>query len=246
MASPLASRLETYTELAQDDRHALDRLSRSLVHQISPRRDIVREGEDPRVVRLILDGWACRYKGMADGRRQVVGYFIPGDFCDLNIYLLRRMDHSIGTITSVRLAEISREQMEAATADRPGIVQAFRWHELLSASIQREWLLSVGQRSSLERVAHLMTEMFFRSRSAGLAEGDSCPFPLNPYDIAEATGLTPVHVNRTIQEMRRGRLIEVDGGRLFIPELERLIEAAQFNPSYLHLDREGRNPDSDD
>jgi CRP-like cAMP-binding protein len=183
---------------------------------------------------------------MADGRRQVVGYFIPGDFCDLNIYVLRRMDHSIGTITPVRFAEISREEMEAATAGRPRITQAFWWHELVNASVQREWLLSVGQRSPLERIAHLMTELFFRSRSAGLAEGDACPFPLTAYDIADSTGLTPVHVNRTIQEMRRDRLVEVDGKRLLIPDLERLMEAGHFNPNYLHLDREGRHLDAND
>lgn len=246
MATPLALRLEAYVRLSQDDRAALDALSRRSIVDVAPRRDIIREGDNPHSVKLVLEGWACRYKSTADGRRQIVGFFIPGDFCDLNVFVLRRMDHSIGAITRVRVAEISREQMDAVTAERPRVTQAFWWHELVNASIQREWLLNVGQRSAHERIAHLLVELFFRSRAVGLADGDACPLPITQNDIADATGLTSVHVNRTLQELRRLGLIEVEHRRLRLPDIERLMDEAGFNPDYLHLDHEGRHLDAND
>lgn len=244
MVSPLFLRLETYARLSQEDRAALDRISRSSVHEVSARRDIVREGEPPRSVRLILEGWACCYKSTSDGRRQVVGFFIPGDFCDLNVYVLKQMDHSVGAVTQLRYADINRDQMESLTAEYPRITQAFWWHELVSASIQREWLLNIGQRSAFERIGHLLVEMYFRLRTIGMADDDGCPFPPTQNDIADATGLTPVHVNRTLQELKREGLIELDRKRLRIADLERLIDVSDFNPNYLHLDHEGRHLDA--
>jgi len=154
------------------------------------------------------------------------------------------MDHSIAAITPVRFAEITRDQMEALSSEYPRVTQAFWWHELVNASIQREWLLNIGQRSSYARIGHLLVEMFFRLRAVGMTDGDSAPFPLTQMDIADAVGLTAVHLNRTLQELRREGLIEIEQKRLRIPDLRRLMEAAEFNPNYLHLDREGRHLDA--
>ena len=246
MASALVLRLDRYTRLSQSDREALEQLYRLPLQKVSARTDLIREGDNPRHVRLIVDGWACRYKSTLEGSRQIVGFFIPGDFCDFNVYILRQMDHSISTITRARVAQITPDKVEALTADRPRIAQAFWWHELVNASIQREWLLSLGQRAAFQRIGHLFVELFYRLRIAGLVEGDSCDFPLTQNDLAEATGLTPVHVNRTIQELRREGLVELDRKRLRIPNLGALCTASEFNSSYLHLDREGRHLDAND
>jgi CRP-like cAMP-binding protein len=243
VVAALSLRLEAFTRLSPNDRAAIARLSKTS-RIVSPRRDLIREGEHPRYIHLMLDGWACRYKSLPDGRRQIVAFFVPGDFCDLNVYVLKAMDHSIGAITRLSVADISREDMDKLTTDYPRVTQALWWEALVNAAIQREWTLNVGQRTAYERIAHLLVELFLRLKTVDLTSGTSCDFPLTQTDIADATGLTAVHVNRTLQELRRDNLIELDRRRLNIPDLQRLMEAAMFNPNYLHLDHEGRHLDA--
>jgi CRP-like cAMP-binding protein len=245
LATPLVLRLDAYTRLSQDDRDALAKLSKS-TRDVAARRDVVREGDRPRAINLVLSGWGCRYKALPDGRRQIVGFVIPGDFCDLNSYILNEMDHSIGAITRMRIAEIAHEDLDQLTLARPRLAQALRWDQLVAESIQREWTLNVGQRTAYERIAHLLVELFLRTRAVGLTHGDSCDFPLTQIDIAEATGLTAVHVNRTLQELRKDGLVELERKKLRIPDLKRLMDAAMFNPNYLHLDHEGQRLDAPD
>lgn len=242
-APALALKLNAFTRLSAEDIEALQRLTRN-VRTIEPRRDIVREGERPMHVHLVLKGWGCRYKSLPDGKRQVVGFFLPGDFCDLNAYALKEMDHSLAAITPVKVAVIGREDMESLIGAHPRIAQALRWNDLVDQGIQREWLLNLGQRSAYARIAHLILELFLRLHTVGLTEGHSCDFPLTQNDIADATGLTAVHVNRMLQELRSDGIIELERKRLTIPHLEVLKEAAMFNPNYLHLDHEGRHLDA--
>lgn len=245
MVSPLALRLEAYTKLSRDDRAAIGRVSHT-VRELPARRDLQREGDRPRYVHLILEGWAYRYKTLPDGRRQVVAFFVPGDFCDLNVYILKQMDHSIGAITRLKVADITRDEMDDLTNRFPRITQALWWAELVNASIQREWTLNVGQRSAFERIAHLLVELFLRLECVALTKGASCEFPLTQNDLADACGLTAVHVNRTLQELRRAGLIVLQGRTLTIPDLQALKNAALFNVNYLHLNREGRHLDAND
>ena len=211
---------------------------------VQPRRDLIREGETPKFVHLMVDGWACRYKTLPDGRRQIVAFFVPGDFCDLNVYILKEMDHSIGAITRLSVADISREDMDALTARHPRITQGLWWEALVNAAIQREWTLSIGQRTAYERIAHLLVELHMRLKTVGLTQNGSCDFPLTQTDIADATGLTAVHVNRTLQELRRDELIVLERRQLTIPDIRKLVDAAMFNPNYLHLGHEGQHLDA--
>ena len=243
MAQPLTLRLEAFTRLSPDDRTALSKISKT-TRVIPPRRDLIREGERPQYIHLIVDGWACRYKTLPDGRRQVVAFFVPGDFCDLNVYVLKEMDHSIGAITRLSVADIGREEMDKLTTGFPRITQALWWESLVNSAIQREWTLNLGQRSAFERIAHFLCETFTRLEAIGMTQGDSCDFPITQTDIADATGLTAVHVNRTLQELRRDGLIILERKRLQIPDLRKLMDAAMFNPNYLHLDHEGQHLDA--
>lgn len=242
----LALRLQAFTRLSQDDLAAIDQLAKRGLRDIGARRDLLQEGDPPRVVNLILDGWACRYKTLPDGRRQIVGLFLPGDLCDMNVYLLKQMDHNIGAITALRVAEITREDFERLLARHPRLAEALFWNELVTVAIQREWTLNLGQRSAYERIAHLLCETFLRLRTVGLTSDSMCPFPLTQLDIADASGLTAVHVNRTLQELRRDRLIELQSRILTIPDLEALKSAALFNDNYLHLNHEGAHLDAND
>ena len=245
MNAALALRLDTFTRLSQDDRAAIERLSK-IARIVAPRRDLIREGEMPQHIHLMVEGWACRYKALPDGRRQIVAFFVPGDFCDLNIYILRAMDHSVCAITRLAVADICRDDMDNLTANYPRITQALWWESLVNGAIQREWTLNIGQRTAYERLSHLLVELYLRLKTVGLTQNGSCDFPLTQNDLADATGLTAVHVNRTVQELRRDGLIELERRRLHIPDLQRIMDVAMFNPNYLHLDHEGRHLDSNE
>jgi CRP-like cAMP-binding protein len=234
---PLLRRLEEYSELSAEAREALTTLSAKRSIRIGARRDLIRQGATPLHVYLISQGWACRYKSLPDGRRQIVDFLIPGDLCDLNIYILSRIDHSIGAITALDVIEIPREELEAVTDSHPQITRALWWQELVSKSCHREWIVNVGARSAMERLAHLLCEMFLRLESIGATNGASCDFPLTQGDLADATGLTSVHVNRTLQRLRARGLITLVDRKLVIPDMAALKAIGLFNPDYLHLER---------
>jgi CRP-like cAMP-binding protein len=235
---PLFRLLSQYRPLDEADRDALLALEEGPLSYREARHDIAREGENPTVVRLLVSGWACRYKDLPDGRRQIVGFFLPGDFCDFNIYILSELDHSIGALTAVRYYEIQPQQFQAVIEQRPHLLRTLLWHEMVSSGIQREWLLSIGQRSPFERLAHLFVELYYRLKAVGLAAGLRFDLPITQNHLAEANGLSLVHLNRTLQEMRREGLIELADRQLRIIDLDRLKQAALFNSNYLHFNRE--------
>ena len=239
----MASKLEAFARLSADDRAALAEATHNFRY-VEPRRDLISEGDKPRFVHLVLDGWACRYKQLPDGKRQIVSLFVPGDFCDINVYILKAMDHSIAAITRLKVAMITPDEMSALTSERPRVTQALWWHELVTAAVQREWTLNLGQRSAYERLAHLLVELDMRLNAVGRAQDGRCDFPLTQNDLADATGLTAVHVNRTLQELRRDGLIELERKQLHILDMERMKDVSMFNANYLHLDHEGRHLDA--
>lgn len=246
MVGALALRIEAYAKLSQEDRASIDRLSRRNVREVPPRRDVLREGDAPRSLLVLLEGWACRYKTLPDGRRQIVDLLLPGDIFDPNIFILGKMDHSVAAITPLKLAEIGQGDFQRLMAEHPRIAQALSWNELVTVSIQREWTLNVGQRTAYERLSHFLCEMFFRLRAVGLTSGNSCDFPLTQTDLADTTGLTAVHVNRTLQDLRRDGLVELQARKLTIPNLQALMRAGTFNPNYLHFGHEGSHLDARD
>ena len=242
---PVASKLQAFTRLSRDDLAAVGALTRNS-RVVEARRDLISEGDRPRHVHLVMDGWGCRYKNLPDGKRQIVSFFIPGDLCDINVFILKQMDHSIGAITRLKVAVITPEEMAALTEGRPRLTQALFWHELVELAIQREWTVNLGQRSAYERLGHLLVELYVRLRAVGRSQDGRCDFPLTQNDLADATGLTAVHVNRTLQELRRDGLIELERKQLKILDLERLMDVSMFNPNYLHLEHEGRHLDAND
>lgn len=244
--NPLVRKLQLYVQLSADDKRAVETMSSARVRTIQARSDLISEGDRPNYVNLFLSGWACRYKVLEDGRRQIISYFLPGDLCDHNIFVLRTMDHSIGTVTETTIAEIDRERLEAITLRHPRVTQALWWETLVNSAIQREWAVSLGQRDAVERIGHLLCELYMRLESVGLAEKGTCEFPLTQVELAETTGLSAVHVNRSLQELRAANLIVLKGRVLTIPSLKSLQAASLFNDNYLHLGREGRQLDSNE
>lgn len=226
--------------LSLADLHEGDcRLYQSVLTQrtrrIPARTDIVHEGDAPRAVRVVLEGWACRYKELPDGRRQILAFFLPGDMCDSSVFLLDQMDHSIAAITPVTLGEIAPDAFTRMTRETPDLADALALSELVTVAIQREWTLGLGQRTALERVAHLLCELHARLDAIGLVRDDECDLPLTQVDLGSAAGLTPVHVNRVLQELRREGVIDLARRRLTIRRPAVLGRAAMFDPAYLHI-----------
>lgn len=216
------------------------------VRVVPPRRDIIREGDTPRFVNVVLEGWAQRYKQLADGRRQTLSLFVPGDVCDANVLFDAEMDHSVASVTKVKLAEIPVSEFKELMEQSCGIRRAVWRNELVTVSIQREWTTNIGRRTAYERIAHLLCELFVRLRAVGLTSESACEFPLTQSDVADATGLTQVHVNRIVQEMRRDGLIELRNRQLTMRDYDRLAAVALFNPNYLHLRRSPATADLTD
>jgi CRP-like cAMP-binding protein len=231
----LVSKLETFAPLGAEDRAALEAVSAG-AQDMGARRHIIREGDRPNHVNLIVEGWAARYKLLPDGARQITAFLIPGDFCDLHVTILGEMDHSITTLTRAKVAHIPRGEIEALS-DRPGLVRAFWWATLVDEAVLRSWLVNVGRRDAFEAVGHLMCELYVRMKNIGLTIDHQFDLPLTQEEIADAVGLTPVHVNRVLQRMRAEELISFKHGLLTILDYRRLEAAAGFNPNYLHVER---------
>lgn len=246
MANVLIRKLETFARLSAADKQSLVQMASERVRLLPARFDIIREGDKPTHVNLILEGWACRYKMLEDGRRQIIAFLLPGDMCDLNIFILREMDHSIAAMTPLRYAELTRDQLEHITLNHPRVLQALWWETLVFASVQREWSVNLGQRNAFERLGHLFCELYYRLESVGMTRGDTFDLPITQADLADATGLTPVHVNRTVRDLRAADLIVWRGKTLTIPDLQALQDASLFNANYLHLKREGRQFDANE
>lgn len=246
MQNPLVRKLEQFVRLSGEDKQMLLRVSGERIRSFDAHEDIIHEGDRPEHLNLVLEGWACRYKVLEDGRRQIIALFLPGDLCDLNVFVLRQMDHSIGTITPARVSEISRGGFEELMLGHPRVAQALWWELLVTAATQREWAVNLGQRNAAERMAHLFCEVFLRLRTVGLTTDSSCDMPLTQAELGETTGLSAVHVNRTLQELRGAGLIVLRDRVLTIPDLDALRSAALFNDGYLHLDHEGRHLDANE
>jgi CRP-like cAMP-binding protein len=239
--NPLLRKLANFTELSEEETKAVED-SCTDVREVGAREDVISQGDRTGGVKLLLEGFACRYKTLEDGRRQIVAYFVPGDLCDLRVFILKRMDHSIGAIAPSRVATLAPDNVLKLMHDYPALTRALWWSTLVEEAIAREWIVNVGQRNALERMAHLFCELLYRFRAVGLNQGLSCTLPLTQVELAETLGLSSVHVNRTLQELRRQKLITLDGGTLTIQNLKALEELSFFNADYLHLDYRGDKP----
>ena len=234
-ASSLARKLSLYVPLSDSDRDVLDNLTTSEEH-FRADADIVAEGRAPRSVFLLQDGMAVRYRNLPDGRRQIMTFLIPGDLCDPHMFLLRTMDHSIGTITPVRVTSLSREGLVKAFATRPRISAALWWSSLQEEAMLRERIVALGRRDARGRVAYLMCELLWRHAAMGLAKGETFRLPLTQTELGDTLGLSPVHVNRVLKEFRRQDLIAMEHKLLHVLDVAGLQEIAGFNMEYLHLD----------
>jgi CRP-like cAMP-binding protein len=238
MIDRLLRRLETIGPLSEEEKSALVGAC-TATRRYGAHEDLIYEGDPTDGVKIILQGLACRYKVLPDGRRQIVAYFVPGDLCDLHALLLKKMDHSIGTVSAMESALIPHERMLTLAERYPRLTRALWWSTMVEDSIMREWVVNVGHRTAFERTAHLFCELFTRLKVVGLTQDERCELPLTQTELADTLALSAVHVNRTLMEMRRGNLVTFQGRMLVIHDWDALQKVAGFDPAYLHLDSEG-------
>ncbi len=198
------------------------------------RQDLIREGDETGPMFVALEGWLCRYKILPSGSRQIMAFMMPGDACDLHIKLLAEMDHGIQAVTPATVATVARAEMQAMMQEHPNVARAMYTAQLIDEGIMRAWIVSMGRRSSIERVAHLICELYLRARNIGLTEGDEFALPLSQLILADALGMTPVHINRVLKELRLAGAMALSRGSVIIMAPSKLVQIAGFDENYLH------------
>lgn len=235
--NPWIIKMEQFTRLRETDRSVLTELASTRQRRYCPHEDIICEGEHSPDIHLVLAGWACRYKILTDGSRQIVSFFVPGDLCHPETFILKELDHSIGTLTTSTIAAISGETLRDAMLKHPHIAVALCSSTLIDESLLRARIVDIGRRDAYQRIAHLFCELTVRLQMVGLTTDDSFELPITQVDLADATGLSHVYANRMMQRLRKEGLIAWQGQQATITDPDGLRTAGQFNPNFLRFNR---------
>jgi CRP-like cAMP-binding protein len=230
-------KLEQFTHFDQEERQQLDTLLSYPNKAFTRGETIIRAGQKVRNIHLVLTGFAARTKTLASGDVQMMAFLIPGDLCDIEVFVLEAMDHDIVALSDTTCILIPADEMERLLTESGRLTKAMWWSTMVDSAILREWIVDHGSRDARERIAHLICELLVRYRVVGETTDEAIPFPLTQDELAQATGMTPVHVNRMIQQLRSEGLIELRSKVLTVLEPKRLMEVAQYDPNYLHLIR---------
>jgi CRP-like cAMP-binding protein len=231
---PLVRKLEYEAGLSPEERKAVLSLPVT-IRQMRAEHDILCERDRASQCCLVLDGWLNRHKILQDGTRQILSFHIAGDIPDLHSLHLTTMDHNLSTLVSSKVAFIQHETIKTLASDFPRLGHVLWRDTLVDAAIFREWIVGMGHRDAPTRIAHLFCELFVRMRAVGLTTGDSCNFPVTQAALADALGLSTVHVNRSIMELRGQELIRLEKHTLIIVNWEALSKYAGFDALYLHM-----------
>jgi CRP-like cAMP-binding protein len=210
--------------------------------EVSRGTDIVSDGSTPTHTTVMLAGSACRYKMMPGGNRHILTFQFPGDMTDLYSYVMKHLDHAVGALSDCSIAQIPHEKIAALCDEYPNLQYAFWRDTMVDASISHSWALG-GGRKTVERVAHMLCEIFVRLEAVGLAELERpLPYVLTQKDFADALGLSLVHTSKTLAILKQKNLIGRSGTKLLIINWEGLTEVANFDAAYLHFKDGGGSP----
>ena len=232
MADRFVSKLTRLAKLGEGEVAVLSAATAN-ARLIPGREDLVREGDRPGPIFVVLDGWAYRYKILPDGTRQILAFLMPGDSCDLHVGPLAKMDHSIQTIVASDIATIERAAMDSIMGRFPEVAKAMYFAQLVDEGTMRAWITSMGRRSSIQRVAHLICELYIRAANIGLAEEGVVVFPLSQVLLADALGMTAVHLNRVLKDLRSRGVMALSRGSLAVTDALQLARIAGFDENYL-------------
>jgi CRP-like cAMP-binding protein len=196
----------------------------------------VREGDRPSRSCLLIEGFACRYSMTGDGKRQIMSFHIPGEMADLQSLHLTTMDHSLQTLGRCKVGFITHETLQDLCNRYPRIGSALWRDTLIDGAIFREWMINIGRREAYPRACHLLCELITRLRAVGLVQDHTCQFPITQGELGDAMGISHVHANRVLQEIRKDKLILLTKGTLTVLDWDGLKRAGEFDLTYLHLE----------
>ena len=236
---PLLAKLRARSEICGEEEAAL-RKAFSDFRDYPADKTFVRAGDQLRNATLLIEGLVCRYKDLPNGKRQICALHLSGDFVDLQGFSLKYLDHNLMTLGPCRVGIVPHERLLEITETMPHLTRVLWFSTNLDASIHREWELSLGRRTAVERVAHFLCEMRIRSAVVGLGDEDAYPLAITQTELAECLGLTAVHVNRTLRNLRERGLAEFRSGAVKIWNVKGLEKLALFEPDYLYLERRSR------
>ncbi len=232
---PLVRKLESITDLTSDEREALRALP-MMVRTIGADQDILQDGDRPSQCCVLLEGFLCRYKLAGEDKRQILAFHIPGEIPDLQSLHLKTLDHSMAAVTASKVGFIRHEAVHRLMADHPRLAGVFWRETLIDGAIFREWMIGLGRRKAPGRMAHLFCEMYVRWDSIGMARGGTVPLPITQTELGDTLGLSSVHTNRALQDLRGENLVRFERGKLTVLDWNGLVQAGEFDPTYLHLD----------
>lgn len=230
----LIRKLDSISLLEPSDREAVGRLPLR-TKSVEAGVEVIAQGSVPTECCFVIEGWMCRYALTADGGRQIVSFHIPGDMPDRDSLHLPHLDHSIGSISPARVAFIPHAAVAEVLATHPAVALALWRDGVVDGGVFRQWLTSVGRRSAKQRVAHLVCELFTRMTGLGLADDDHFSCPVTQTQLGDALGLSSVHINRMIQELRADGLISWKSSIITVHDGAKLALAGDFDPAYLEL-----------
>jgi CRP-like cAMP-binding protein len=233
---PLVRKLSLHGPLSEDDKAAVLALPHT-VRNLEPDQYLVREGDKPTHSCLVVNGFAIRHKIAGDGGRQIVNFHMAGDMVDLQNSLLAIADHNVQALTKTRAAVIPREAIVELSFARPAVGKALWLETLVEGSISREWIMNVGRRNAITRLAHLLCEFAYRLDAVGIGPDCNYELPMTQDQLADTTGLTPVHVNRTLKALDAEGLTKRTRRSVVITDLQKLADVGDFRSTYLHLPR---------
>jgi len=239
VTNPFLLNLERRDRLSDAERRIVETISQR-TRRVPAKRDIVREGDRPTESCLVLSGFSARYNVLNDGRRQITAIHIPGEFVDLHSLLLARLDHSVVAVTDCVVATVSHDYLRELTQTEPHFTRLLWLLTVTDAAVFRQWLVASGRLPSTGQVAHFICELFVRLQVIGMTNGFTFRLPISQADLSDAMGLSVVHVNRTLQELRRRGLIVWEGEEIQILDWDTLQRIGEFDPTYLNLENEPR------
>jgi CRP-like cAMP-binding protein len=227
-------KLRARHDLSRDEEAALRDMDWS--HRRFERNQVmVRPGETLELSMLLLSGFALRCKFAADGARQIVEINLPGDFIDLHGFILKRLEHEISAASRCDIGTVHHGEIKRVTEQFPRLNRVLWFQTLVDASIHREWMLVLGKKRGRARVAQFFCEVQRRLKIVRLIGDNDYDLPFNQQELADITGMTPVHLNRCLKELRDAGLVTFRNGKVEIHDLPGLSRDAQFDPAYLHL-----------
>ena len=232
---PIARKLGAFVALSEPELAVLE-----VFHQrrrsFEPGVDLVRQGQLGQLAYILADGWVCSYKLLPSGTRQIVDFQVPGDFLGLRSVLFRTSDHNAEAMTKVEVSEVSPTDLIDAFAKTPRLATAVLWAASRDEAMVVEHLVDIGRRNALERAAHFLLELGARLKLVGLGTNEGYACPLNQYQLADALGLSAVHINRIMRQLREEGLITFRSGQVIFDDFEGLVKLADFDTAYLDQD----------